>query len=143
MDFDDDLNPEEVEFPHSELPKPILFELSQFIAAAVKRDMKTAKLVNHVLDQLYDAIGEDYAPTAIMGYVARRHRWDIDIIAEGAEVENILLRDHSIFDDDMWAKVLNTDAISDLHHEVYKLGVQYMDRAINEVLLSENKEEQI
>jgi hypothetical protein len=72
--------------------------------------------------------------------VQRRHRWDIDIIAEGAEVENILLRDYSIFDDEMWAKVLNTDAISDLHHEVYKLGVLYMGRAISEVLLSEKEE---
>jgi hypothetical protein len=34
----------------------------------------------------------------------------------------------------MWAKVLNTEAFSDMHHEVFKVTQTYIARAVDEVM---------
>ena len=49
---------------------------------------------------------------------------------------------HNIFDEHMWDKVMNTTAISDLHHETFKLSQKYIARAIAEVLAKDGTAEQ-
>ena len=99
-------------------------------------------LAKHTLDQLYDEIGSpDDAATTIISYIQQRHGWDVELLAERREVEEMLFRRHNKFDEKIWEKVLNTDAISDLHHETYKLSQTYIGYAIEEVLSEEDDDQ--
>lgn len=98
-----------------------------------------ASLAKRFLDELYDEIGSpEDAATTIISYIQRRHGWDMEILADRREVEEMLFKRFSRYDEEMWEKVLNTDAISDLHHEVYKLSQTYIGYAIDEVLSEED-----
>ena len=63
-----------------------------------------------------------------------RHKWQIELLAEKSEVEQILYETYSVYDDEIWEKVLNTDAISELHHQVHALSTTYIKEAIAEVV---------
>lgn len=137
----DGTTPEEIQLPKLFIPHNILAELATFIAQAVAEEERMAFLAKQTLDELYDAIGSpDDAATTIISYIQRRHGWDVELLAEKSEVEDVLFRQFSRYDEGMWEKVLNTDAISDLHHEVYKMSQQYIAEAIREVLSEEEDE---
>lgn len=130
--------PEEIQLPEIDAQPHTLFELASFIAQAVEEEMRMASLTKDYLDRLYDKIGSpEDAATSIISYVQRRHGWDVELLAEKREVEEMLFRRYSHYDERIWEKVLNTDALSDLHHEVYKLSQTYIARAIDEVLEKE------
>ena len=92
-------------------------------------------ITSEILNELYDQIeNEAETATLIISYLQSRHKWDIELLAVKDEVEDMLFaRDH-IFDEHIWEKVINTTAISDLHHEVYKLSQEFIGYAIDEVL---------
>lgn len=131
--------PEEIELPRIDAPYPTIYELASFIAQAVAEEMRMASLTKDYLDELYEKIGSpEDAATSIISYVQRRHGWDVELLAEKREVDEMLFKRYSHYDERMWEKILNTDALSDLHHEVYKLSQTYIARAIDEVLERED-----
>jgi len=95
-----------------------------------------------VLNELYrDIADDDVAASHIVSYLQRRHHWDVELLAERRDVDDMLMKKYNLFDEHMWDKVMNTTAISDLHHETFKLSQKYIARAIAEVLTKEGTAE--
>lgn len=127
--------PEEIVLPEIDTPRSTLYELAAFIARAMDEEERMSALAGDYLDKFYDEVGnEQQAASAILSYVQSRHKWDMELLAEKTEVEQILYEDYSCFDDDIWEKVMNTEAMSELHHQVHALSVTYIKEAIEEVL---------
>jgi hypothetical protein len=139
----EDYNPKEIKLPDTSIPKDLFRELVEFLQNAMEKENELMSLTTDVLDRLYQEIGgEEETATLVISYLQRRHKWDVELLAERRDVDDILFREHNLFDEYMWDKVMNTQAISDLHHEVYKLSQTYIARAIREVLSKDGAEEQ-
>lgn len=139
---EEDFFVEEVNLPKVPATFDTIFELASFIAQAVDEENRMASVAKQYLDELYEEIGSpDDAATTIISYIQRRHGWDVELLAEKREVEEMLFKRFSRYDESMWEKVLNSEAISDLHHEVYKLSQTYIGYAIDEVLSKEDGDE--
>jgi hypothetical protein len=139
----EDYNPKEIKLPDTSIPKDLFRELVEFLQNAMEKENELMSLTTDVLDRLYQEIGgEEETATLVISYLQRRHKWDVELLAERRDVDDILFRDHNLFDEYMWDKVMNAQAISDLHHEVYKLSQTYIARAIREVLSKDGAEEQ-
>ncbi len=135
----DDYKPKEIELPKPIIPENILKDLTEFVQNALEKENKLMSITSDVLDQLYMEIGGDEETASlVISYIQRRHKWDVELLAERRDVDEVLYREHDLFDEHMWDKVMNTKAISDLHHEVWKLSQKYISRAIKEVLASDN-----
>lgn len=138
----EDYNPKEIKLPETSIPKDLFRELVEFLQNAMEKENELMSLTTDVLDRLYREIGdEEETATMVISYLQRRHKWDVELLAERRDVDDILFRDHNLFDEHMWEKVMNAQAISDLHHEVYKLSQTYIARAIREVLRKDGAEE--
>ena len=132
-----------IELPSLNIPKDLLRELSEFVQNALEKENKLVSLTAEVLDELYREIDDDdIAASHIISYLQRRHYWDVELLAERQDVDEMLMAKHNIFDEHMWDKVMNTTAISDLHHETFKLSQKYIARAIAEVLAKAGTAEQ-
>jgi hypothetical protein len=139
----EDHNPKEIKLPETSIPKDLFRELVEFLQNAMEKENELMSLTTDVLDRLYREIGgEEETATLVISYLQRRHKWDVELLAERRDVDDILFREHNLFDEHMWDKVMNAQAISDLHHEVYKLSQTYIARAIREVLRKDGTEEQ-
>ena len=139
----EEYNPKEIKLPDTSIPKDLFRELVEFLQNAMEKESELMSLTTDVLDRLYREIGgEEETATLVISYLQRRHKWDVELLAERRDVDDILFREHNLFDEYMWDKVMNTNAISDLHHEVYKLSQTYIARAIREVLSKDGAEEQ-
>jgi len=139
----EEYNPKEIKLPDTSIPKDLFRELVEFLQNAMEKENELMSLTADVLDRLYQEIGgEEETATLVISYLQRRHKWDVELLAERRDVDDILFREHNLFDEYMWDKVMNTNAISDLHHEVYKLSQTYIARAIREVLSKDGAEEQ-
>jgi hypothetical protein len=139
----EDYNPKEIKLPETSIPKDLFRELVEFLQNAMEKENELMSLTTDVLDRLYREIGgEEETATLVISYLQRRHKWDVELLAERRDVDDILFREHNLFDEHMWDKVMNAQAISDLHHEVYKLSQTYIARAIREVLRKDGTEEQ-
>ena len=139
----EEYNPKEIKLPDTSIPKDLFRELVEFLQNAMEKESELMSLTTDVLDRLYREIGgEEETATLVISYLQRRHKWDMELLAERRDVDDILFREHNLFDEYMWDKVMNTNAISDLHHEVYKLSQTYIARAIREVLRKDGAEEQ-
>ena len=135
----DDYKPKEIELPKPIIPENILKDLTEFVQNALEKENKLMSITSDLLDQLYREIGGDEETASlVISYIQRRHKWDVELLAERRDVDEVLYREHDLFDEHMWDKVMNTKAISDLHHEVWKLSQKYISRAIKEVLSSDN-----
>jgi len=135
--------PKEIKLPDTPIPKDLFRELVEFLQNAMEKENELMSLTTDVLDRLYREIGgEEETATLVISYLQRRHKWDVELLAERRDVDDILFREHNLFDEHMWDKVMNAQAISDLHHEVYKLSQTYIARAIREVLRKDGTEEQ-
>ena len=139
-EFGDDFNWEELEPQPIELPpipatRMTIYQISEFIANALERDEKQMGITKDYLDKLYEEIGNDEeAATMVISYVQQRHNWDMELLAERHDIDDALFTRYLTFDENMWAKVLNTEAFSDMHHEVFKVTQTYIARAVDEVM---------
>ena len=134
-DWFDDEDEEEGLYP-LDLPitdQSFAYEVSQFFIEHDRKEKRVFKDVSRVMDRLYEKHGDSVSFSAL-SYVSRRQGWDMEILMEKHEVEDYLLQRHNIFDDDIWMKVIGTEAMSDLRREVYKLSQTYLDHAVREVL---------
>ena len=139
----EDFMGKKIELPSLNIPKDLLRELSEFVQNALEKENKLVSLTAEVLDELYREIDDDdIAASHIISYLQRRHYWDVELLAERQDVDEMLMAKHNIFDEHMWDKVMNTTAISDLHHETFKLSQKYIARAIAEVLAKDGTAEQ-
>lgn len=139
----EDFMGKKIELPSLNIPKDLLRELSEFVQNALEKENKLVSLTAEVLDELYREIDDDdIAASHIISYLQRRHYWDVELLAERQDVDEMLMTKHNIFDEHMWDKVMNTTAISDLHHETFKLSQKYIARAIAEVLAKDGTAEQ-
>ncbi len=139
----EDLKGKKIELPPVSIPRDLLRELSEFIQNALEKEGELVSLTTEVLDELYRQINnDDIASSHIISYIQRRHHWDVELLAERQDVDEILMKKYNIFDEHMWDKVMNTTAISDLHHETFKLSQKYIARAIAEVLAKDGTTEQ-
>lgn len=135
--------PEELSLPEVETPRSTIYELAAFIARAMDEEERMTALAKDYLDRLYAEFpSEEEAASAVLSYIQSRHKWDVELLAEKNEVEQILYEDYSCFDEDIWEKVLDTDAISELHHQVHNISVAYIKEAIEEVLDAADAEEE-
>ncbi len=141
--YDQEPKHEKIELPKLSIPKNLLRELIEFVQNALEKDEKQMSITSDYLDELYDTIeNDDETATLVISYLQRRHKWDVELLADRRDVDEMLFKEHSLFDDHMWEKVMNTTAISDLHHEVWKLSQKYISRAIQEVLNKDGTAEQ-
>ncbi len=139
----DDFIGKKIELPSVNIPKDLFRELSEFVQNALEKENKLMSLTAEVLDELYRQIeDDDIAASHIVSYLQRRHHWDVELLAERRDIDEMLMARHNIFDEHMWDKVMNTTAISDLHHETFKLSQKYIALAINEVLTKDGTAEQ-
>lgn len=133
--------PEEVSLPEIDTPRATIYELAAFIARAIDEEERVSALTKDYLDRLYEEVGnEEEAASAIIGYIQSRHNWEMEVLADKGEVEKILYDDYSLFDEQIWEKVLNSEAFSDMHHEVHEISVSYIKDAIDEVLDDDDAE---
>jgi len=131
-----------IELPPINIPKDLLRELSNFVQNALEKENKLMSHTTKVLNELYrDIADDDVAASHIVSYLQRRHHWDVELLAERRDVDDMLMKKYNLFDEHMWDKVMNTTAISDLHHETFKLSQKYIARAIAEVLTKEGTAE--
>ena len=133
-DFDDG---DEDELVPIDLPLPeqhFTFLISQFFIEADRKEKRVNRDVAKALDKVFDKHGDDYSAVSVMAYISRRRGWDMEILLEKHEVEDYLMRAHDLFDDDIWQKVIGTNAMSDLRREVFALSQTYLIRAVQEVL---------
>lgn len=138
-----DFYKEKKQLPPVSIPQEILKQLAEFVQNAMDKEDKHMSITTEVLDNLYQEVGnDDIAASLIISYIQRRHSWDVELLAERRDIDEILYRRHNLYDDHMWDKVMNTTAISDLHHETYKLSQKYIARAIKEVLVKDGTVDQ-
>ena len=110
-----------------EIPTPeSLQNIFQVMSYMIENDKKE--------DSLNDTV-RDIVP--IMSYIQQFMGWDLEILVEQADVEDFLMKKYSLFDNDMWKKVLNTKAINELHQAVFRLSQTYLSDAVAEVLMTE------
>jgi hypothetical protein len=117
----------------------VSFLISQFFMEADRKEKQVSQDVVRALSRIYDKHGDDYSSVAIMNYVGRRMGWDMEILMEKYEVEDHLMNTYHLFDDEIWLKVLGTNAMSDLRREVFSLSQTYLARAVREVLEREQR----
>jgi preprotein translocase subunit SecA len=103
---------------------------------ADRRDALVNETVRDYLDELIEDFGDECV-IPIISYIQRYMGWDMEILLEQSDVENFLMKNHSLFDEDMWLKVLNTKAINEFHSAVFRLSQTYLSDAVAEVLMKE------
>lgn len=87
----------------------------------------------HVVDGIYEMFGDD-ALLELLVAIDRKGRWETEIIAEQADVDNILMAKYGAFDDEMWEKIQDTNAWKELHREVFDVSKKWIETAIDEVM---------
>lgn len=133
QDNDDELIPIVLPYPPSQ---ENIYELMRYMTNADRRDEVINQTVRDYLDELFEEFGEDCV-VPILSYVQLEMGWDLEILMDKREAEDALMSQHSIFDDEIWRKVLNTRAVNEFHHAVYRLSQTYLNDAIAEVLMKE------
>lgn len=115
---------------------PNIFQVMSYMIEADRRDALVNETVRDYLDELIDDFGDECV-IPIISYIQQYMGWDMEILLEQSDVENFLMKNHSLFDEDMWLKVLNTKAINEFHSAVFRLSQTYLSDAVSEVLMKE------
>lgn len=89
--------------------------------------------VNEVVKGVRDALGND-GILELMCAIDNVSEWETEIIAERADVDNILLEKYGAFDDEMWEKVKETLAWTELHRAIYDASKFWIEKAVDEVV---------
>lgn len=124
-----------VPLPELGIPRNIIDELSKFIARNTEKEESMSRIVRDCLDDLYDQFDDDeQVSDFILSYVQRKHAWDLEVVLSETDVEDFFFKNFDGYDPEMWQKVKDTQAIRELHYEVYKLSQVYAKEAVREVL---------
>mgnify|MGYP006274694859 CR=1 FL=1 len=133
--YDQDAELVPIELP--ELPSyESVYDLVERMARASDRDDMVNATVRDYMEDMFDAFGEDCV-VPILSYIQMAMGWDLEILLDKQGVEDYLMLRHSIYDEEIWEKVINTLAINELHHAVYRLSQTFLSDAVAEVLMKE------
>lgn len=141
----EDEEPYELELPE-QLPVPhsALMELFIFMSQAREEEDKTMGMVRHYMNELYDEYTVEFPDrdsevlaSEIISYLCRRHKWNVELLWDKKDSEDMLFRRYNTYDPNIWAKVMETDALKDMHRAVYKLTQKYLAAALEEVIQPE------
>lgn len=143
MDFYDDWDDEdEGSYEPADLPFVDINsveEISKFFIDSDRKETRMNSEVEHALEDLQWQYGTDLS-IALMNYVQRIEGWDLEIITERSDVDNYLLNALSIYDEDMFYKVIGSRAMSDFRREIYRLSQKYLPIAVAEILGKEQSD---
>lgn len=124
-----------IPLPELQVPRNIIEELGKFIAQSVEKEEEMSRIVRDCLDDLYEQFDDPELVTdSVLGYVQRRHGWDMEVVLSEADVEDFFFKIYDGYDPEIWRKVQNTEAIKELHYEVWKLTQHFGREAIREVV---------
>lgn len=130
---DENISFEEIELPNMPEANDFIELLSDFFIEADRKEKRAAMAVKRGLQSVLDNHGQS-ASIAAIHLIQKFEGWDLEILLEKSDVEDYLMKVHDIYDDDIWDKVLNTDAMSDFRRRVYTLSQTYLAVAVQEVL---------
>lgn len=124
-----------VPLPELHIPRNILEELSKFITQHTEREEEMSRIVRDCLDDLYDEFDDpEQVADLVLSYVQRRHAWDLEIVLSESDVEDFFFKNYDGYDPEIWQKVKETQALRELHYQVYKLSQAFAKEAVREVL---------
>jgi hypothetical protein len=133
--------PEQLPVPHSDL-----LELFLFMSKAREEEDKTVSMVRHYMNELYDEYSVEFperdsevVAAEIVSYLCRRHKWDVELLWDRKDVEEMLFRRFNTYDPNIWAKVMETEAMQEMHRAVYAVTQRFLDAAIQEVIRPERR----
>lgn len=128
--------PEELPVPHTELA-----ELFLFMSQAREEEDKTMSMVRHYMNELYDEYSTEFPERdsemvgiEIVAYLCRRHKWNAELLWDRKDAEDMLFRRFNTYDPNIWAKIMETDALREMHRAVYQVSQKYLADAIEEVI---------
>jgi hypothetical protein len=138
MNFYDYWNEEEDEGSYEPTELPFVdinavAEIAKFFIDADRKEARMYSEVENALEDLQWQYGTDLS-IALMNYVQRIEGWDLEIITERSDVDNYLLNALSIYDENMFLKVIGTRAMSEFRREIYQLSQKYLPIAVAEIL---------
>ena len=138
MNFYDYWNEEEDEGSYEPTDLPFVdinavAEIAKFFIDADRKEARMYSEVENALEDLQWQYGTDLS-IALMNYVQRIEGWDLEIITERSDVDNYLLNALSIYDENMFLKVVGTRAMSEFRREIYQLSQKYLPIAVAEIL---------
>lgn len=148
-DNDDDHNedPYEIELPE-QLPVPYsaLQELFLFMSKAREEEDKTVSMIRHYLNELYDEHSVEFPErdseligVEVVAYLCRRHKWNVELLWDKKDAEEMLFRRFNSYDPNIWEKVMDTEALHEMHRAVYAVTQKYLAEAIEEVIKPKDK----
>lgn len=91
------------------------------------------QLLTHIVKDIREMFGND-GIFELMCAIDFLTGVSTEIIAERADVENILLDKYGAFDDEIWEKVQNTLAWTELHRAIFLASKLWLERAVDEVV---------
>lgn len=124
---------EEIELPDVQEANSFIEMLSDFFIEADRKEKRAAIAVKRGLQGILENHGQP-ASIAAIHLIQRFEGWDLEILLEKSDVEDYLMKVYDIYDDDIWDKVLNTQAMIDFRRRVYDLSQTYLAVAVQEVL---------
>lgn len=126
----------ELPVPHSHLADIFLF-----ISKSREQEDITMSIIRHYLNDLYDEYSAEFPERDLEGlasdiviYLSRRHKWEVELLWDKKDAEDMLFKKHNTYDPRIWEKVLDTEAIREMHRIVYDVSQHYLDKALEEVL---------
>lgn len=108
-------------------------QIAMFFIEQDRKEKQVFREVSRALDRLYEKHGDEVSMSAI-SYVSKKHGWDMEILMEKHEVEDYLMNAYNLFDEDIWLKVVGTEAMYELRKQVFALSQTYLALAVQEAL---------
>jgi hypothetical protein len=95
--------------------------------------MLRTQFVHHVVRGIRELMGSD-GVLELLCAIDNNSDWETEIIAERADVENVMLNKYGAFDDDLWEKVKDTLAWTELHKAIFEASNYWIEKAVDEVV---------
>lgn len=132
-DFDDDevnhhdLHPTEARKRAEEMLKRIIND------GRLPEMLFRAQFMAEVVKGVKQLLGND-GILELLCAIDNESNWHTEIIAERADVENIMLQKYGAFDDDMWEKIKETIAWTEFHRDIFEASKVWLEKAVDEVI---------
>lgn len=146
-DEENDDDPTELDLP-SELPVPHahLYDLFLFMSKSNDEQDSVMNLIRYHMNELYDAFEDDFPERDletlggdVVAYLCRRHKWNVELLWDRKDAEEMLFRKYNSYDPNIWEKIMETDSLREMHRSVYEVTQKYLSDAIEEVISPNNR----
>ena len=131
-DFDDevnhhDLHPTEARKRAEEMLKRIIND------GRLPEMLFRRTFIEQVVKGIKEMLGND-GILELLCAIDNESNWHTEIVAERADVENIMLEKYGAFDDDMWEKIQETIAWTEFHRDIFQSSKVWIEKAVDEVI---------